>query len=115
MDVLVNGQRLACCLSDGTAHCLKMPLTGSGSILRGKPSFFIMMYILNICSCINKKGHNGGVTSASWSHDGQWLLTGSTDRAARLWSVRQPENPLMAVSEVQHNFKTPSTDKVMVI
>lgn len=88
-----DGQRLACCLSDGIVHCLKMPLTTSGSVLRG---------------------HNGCVTSASWSHSGKWLLTASTDKVARLWSVHQPETPLVTVSEVQHNFKTSSAGKTVM-
>lgn len=67
-----------------------------------------------VCIWILLIGHNGGVTSASWSHDGNWLLTASSDKAARLWSVRQPDNPLITVSQIQHNFKIPSTDKVKV-
>jgi WD40 repeat protein len=33
-------------------------------------------------------GHNGRLNSATFSPDGQWVVTASTDGTARVWSVR---------------------------
>ncbi|WP_414623258.1 eIF2A-related protein [Calothrix sp. CCY 0018] len=31
--------------------------------------------------------HEGTITSVNWSHDGKYLITGSTDKTARIWNL----------------------------
>lgn len=44
-------------------------------------------------------GHNEGVASLAFSHDGRWILTGGNDGQIILWST-QPEQPLSQVLDV---------------
>ena len=45
-------------------------------------------------------GHNGAIQSVDWSHSGEWVLTGSVDRTARLWTPTQ-KDPLLTISNIQ--------------
>jgi WD40 repeat protein len=44
------------------------------------------------------RGHEGGVTAVGISPDNHWLVTGSSDGAARLWDLRAEDpaaNPVV--------------------
>ena len=58
-------------------------------------------------------GHDGTVHSINWSHSGQWVVSGSADRTARLWTPTQ-KDPLLTISNVQASsrLKTEVASKV---
>ncbi|XP_064149446.1 WD repeat-containing protein 27 isoform X1 [Loxodonta africana] len=62
-----DGQRLAC----GLANHLLLVFDAS---LTGTPAAF--------------SGHDGPVSTVSWSHSGEWLVSASPDRSLRLWSAQ---------------------------
>ncbi|XP_071497617.1 WD repeat-containing protein 27-like [Diadema antillarum] len=89
-----DGQSLVCGMADRSAQLFKMPLTGKGAAF---------------------SGHNGAVKSARWSHSGQWVITASVDRTAKVWT-RGMSEPVMTLDRVTHNFtadkeKPATTDK----
>ena len=71
-----DGSRLATAGADGTARCLKLPLSKH----RGAGTDLI--------------GHDGPVLDVRWSHDGRWLITASSDRSAMLWPAGHSEAAL---------------------
>ncbi|XRA98618.1 WD repeat domain-containing protein [Pycnococcus provasolii] len=80
-----DGSRLATAGADGTARCLKLPLSkhrGAGTDL---------------------VGHDGPVLDVRWSHDGRWMLTASTDRSAMLWPSGRPD----AVLRIRYQTRSP--------
>lgn len=81
-----NGQHLLCALSNKSAVALRMPLSTSDD------------------SSAVFSGHNGAVTCASWSRDGQYIVTGSADRTAAVW-IKGQSDALMEFNRIQGNLK----------
>lgn len=77
-----DGKHIACALANKSAHMLRPPPSTKETVFTG---------------------HDGSVTSVSFSHDSRWLLTSSCDRTVRLWSPTHSD-PLMVFSSVNHNF-----------
>lgn len=48
-------------------------------------------------------GHSQMLNHVSWSHDGQWLITSSDDKSAKLWMSSNPE-PVMTIANVKGNI-----------
>ena len=74
------------------------------------PSDYVTTYHAHVHLVIQCIGHDGVVLSACWNHSGQWLLTCSTDKTARVWAIGH-KDPLLTLNTVQHNFSS-STTKV---
>lgn len=83
-------------MSCPSPKCLKKPRTIQDVI-------FWSDFKLNGSLFFSLSGHDGSVTSVSFSHDSRWLLTSSCDRTVRLWSPTHSD-PLMVFSSVNHNF-----------
>ncbi|XP_065833672.1 WD repeat-containing protein 27-like [Oscarella lobularis] len=79
-----DGSRVACASANNSVICVNSSLAGKGSTFRG---------------------HDGSITSIHWSHKSDWLLTGSTDRTARLWSISQLDKPILTLDSLNSNFK----------
>ena len=56
-------------------------------------------------------GHDGAVLSTCWNHSGEWLLTCSADRTARVWSSGH-NDPLLIINTLRHNFTSMKDVKV---
>ncbi|XP_055980882.1 WD repeat-containing protein 27-like [Sorex fumeus] len=69
-----DGRQLACGLANHLSLVFNADLTGM-------PRVF--------------SGHDGAVSTVSWSHGGRWLLSASQDRTLRVWSVRRLELALL--------------------
>ncbi|XP_014671753.1 PREDICTED: WD repeat-containing protein 27-like [Priapulus caudatus] len=81
-----NGKALACGLANKTAQVLALPLDGT-SMDKG----------------FHCSGHNGAVSSVSWSHDSKWLLTGSVDKTVKIWCSSYSE-PVLTIDSVKQKL-----------
>ncbi|XP_028409682.1 WD repeat-containing protein 27-like isoform X2 [Dendronephthya gigantea] len=83
-----NGNKLACALSNHTAHVLDTPQTSKQRVY---------------------SGHNGAVQSVDFSHDCQYLLTSSKDNTACLWTSGNSE-PVLSFQYQNQAANKPSKD-----
>jgi len=101
------GQFLACAASDSTVYTVRMPLSlknnqalvGEGSkhcIIVSATAIQSFYRVLFLCP-----GHNESVLCAGFSQSSEWLVSCSTDKTIRVWSLTNKEPQL-----------TISTDKV---
>ena len=70
---------------------------------------FTVFYCSHVQSCVYHEplfliaGHNACVNSVHWSHDNQWVITCSDDKAAKIWN-KAGTDPIMTFSSIKDNF-----------
>lgn len=79
-----DGKHIACGLANKSVHMMRPPPSSKERVFTG---------------------HDGSVTSVSFSHDSRWLMTSSSDKTVRLWSPAHSD-PVMTFSSVNHNFSS---------
>ncbi|XP_064402909.1 WD repeat-containing protein 27-like isoform X2 [Halichondria panicea] len=84
------GQHLTCACSDNTVYSMRMPLS-----LKKTHAFV---------------GHDNSVVSVGWSASGEWMISSSKDRTARVWSLSQ-KDPLLCLDRTTHNNRDTSASK----
>ena len=72
------GQRLKKLVNDGRS-LEKYPATS--------PLLALQKITNNIREVKQFKAHEDSITTVNWSHDGKYLITGSTDKTARIWDT----------------------------
>ena len=91
---------------------LGMPIVIAVCLGRGKGhSTYNIIADLPVLYCT---GHDGTVLSTSWNHGGEWLLTCSADKTARVWSSGH-KDPVLTISTLRHNFNSTKDMKVSKI
>lgn len=114
-----NGQYLACSCADKASYTVKMPPTsGKVNAFVGMPTkkrnSVIVLLGKGVCIAnFSPSGHDGAVLSTCWNHGGEWLLTCSTDKTARVWSSGN-KDPLLTISTLRHNLTSTKDMKVSI-
>src|SRR6218665_1028641 len=91
---------------------------------QGKEHFHILFVTLQSvpswkCPLCVILGHSQPLNHWSWRHDGQWLITSSDDKSAKLWMSSNPE-PVMTIANMKGNIAPVNkesgskTDKVRI-
>ena len=68
----------------------RLALSGGGAYMRAKKRIVVELKLWDVSSgreIRTFKEHAGGVTSVAFSPDGQWALSGSSDKTLKLWDV----------------------------
>ncbi|PFX32770.1 WD repeat-containing protein 27 [Stylophora pistillata] len=87
-----DGKHIACGLANKSVHMMRPPPSSKETVFTG---------------------HDGSVTSVSFSHDSRWLMTSSSDKTVKLWSSAHSD-PGMTFSSVNHNFASELTNSTNV-
>ena len=88
--------------------CMQFSGTGKSFACGFSDSLSLLVKLPDCEKSTSLAGHNGAISSVSFSHDNKWVLTAAADKTAKCWSPSM-EEPLLNFTHLKRNIRSKDT------